>query len=467
MADLDDVALQYSYKHDTLFTLTVDGRSQGFERTATPYQQDPNKWLIPGADQNNQGRYMLRINTLDLYLWTKEDALQFLEGAKKTMVGPQLRILDTPPPPPASQDHTSSVVQNLENVAISDPSYAHRQSVSMSTKSRESPAASIATSQTGGQAPPPQEAPQAFAPMAYNPSAPAAPEPIAHREKTPPPPEAEHGTGLAAAAMQDQYHQQYAGPPGQAQGGFIPGPPPQQPYQMGPPPQQYSGQQLQQQPASFPPQNPRPGLIQRKPAATSAPQQAPVGSSPAPQQAPVGSSPTPSQQYAVSPSPNQQVYGQPTPPPPQQPYSGQFGAPPTQQQVQPSQYGQVQPQHQQFGSPLPSTTPQYGSYQQSPPPQQTTPSGYPQATLPPGMTAAGGYSQYQYQGQQPAQPVGGSNAYAVHQQSYQPTEAEALSHSQHNPGTGPSTQTSKLSSHADKLEKGVGRFLKKVEKKMG
>ena len=42
-----------------------------------------------------------------------------------------------------------------------------------------------------------------FAPMAYNPAAPPAPEPIAHREKTPPPPDAADGTGLAAAAAAD------------------------------------------------------------------------------------------------------------------------------------------------------------------------------------------------------------------------------------------------------------------------
>ena len=452
MVDLDEVFLQYSYKHDTLFTVTVDGRSQGFERSATPYQQDPNKWLIPGADQKNQGKYMLRIHTLDIYLWTKEDALQLLEGAKKTMLGPQLRILDTPAPLPASQEQMSSVVQNLEKVAITDPSYAHRQSVSMSTKSKESPTASIMTAHTGGQAAPASapEAVQGFAPLAYNPSAPAAPEPIAHREKTPPPPEAEHGTGLAAAAMQDQYHQQYTGPPGQPQGGFMSGPPPQQqPYQVGSPsPQQYPGQQLQQQPAAFSP-NPGPGLIQRKPTG-----------GPVPQQSPLGSSPAPGQQYATPPPPNQQAYGQPTPPPPQQPYAGQYGAPPPPQQALPSPYGQPQ---QQFGAPPPSATSPYSNFPQSPPPQQTTPAGYPQATLPPGMPAAGGYSQYQYQTQAQGQPVGTPDVYAVHQQPYRPTEAEALSHG----NAKPSAQSSKLSSHADKFEKGVGRFLKKVEKKIG
>lgn len=56
--------------------------------------------------------------------------------------------------------------------------------------------------------------PQA-APGAYNPAAPAAPEPVTYREKTPPPPDDGSGTGLQAAAKYDSVPQQpqYASTP--------------------------------------------------------------------------------------------------------------------------------------------------------------------------------------------------------------------------------------------------------------
>ena len=53
---------------------------------------------------------------------------------------------------------------------------------------------------------------------------PAAPEPIAHREKTPPPADAASGTGLAAAAMHEHGAQGYGPQPGYGspQGGYAP-----------------------------------------------------------------------------------------------------------------------------------------------------------------------------------------------------------------------------------------------------
>lgn len=77
----------------------------------------------------------------------------------------------------------------------------------------------------------PIDAPQPFVPMAYNPAAPAAPEPIAHREDTPPPPDDGHGTGLATAATHDNYghsqSQPWAGVPQPNQYGHYGSPPPQ------------------------------------------------------------------------------------------------------------------------------------------------------------------------------------------------------------------------------------------------
>jgi hypothetical protein len=53
--------------------------------------------------------------------------------------------------------------------------------------------------------------------------------------------------------------------------------------------------------------------------------------------------------------------------------------------------------------------------------------------------------------------------YSIHQQVYRPTETEA--NMKHNKPLKP--PRGKLEDRADKLEKGVGGFLKKLEKKIG
>lgn len=80
----------------------------------------------------------------------------------------------------------------------------------------------------------------------------------------------------------------------------------------------------------------------------------------------------------------------------------------------------------------------------------------------------GGYSNYSYE--QAAAPRQHRSAeYDVHSQVYRPTEAEANSHGQKyaqramkNPGQRPR----KLEDNAARLESGVNRFLKKLEKKL-
>lgn len=116
----------------------------------------------------------------------------------------------------------SSVVQQLENVAISDPQYGSANAPSFA------PPPNVAVPPPA----PPSEAPASFAPMAYNPAAPAAPETIQHREKTPPPDE-DPLNPLAVAVAYD-YHKQP----------FTPGMPPPSQFPPGgvtspglPPPQ--------------------------------------------------------------------------------------------------------------------------------------------------------------------------------------------------------------------------------------
>lgn len=75
----------------------------------------------------------------------------------------------------------------------------------------------------------------------------------------------------------------------------------------------------------------------------------------------------------------------------------------------------------------------------------------------------GGYAQYSYT-QQPSQTaIQPDQAYVVHQQAYRPTEAEAQAQL-HQPG--PPQNGGKLEQRVDRVEKGVGRFLKKLDKKM-
>jgi hypothetical protein len=68
---------------------------------------------------------MYRLHTVDIYFWTKEDAVQFLNGARRVLPQEQLTISDEPTTPPSHADDMSPVVQQLENVAITDPSYQH------------------------------------------------------------------------------------------------------------------------------------------------------------------------------------------------------------------------------------------------------------------------------------------------------------------------------------------------------
>lgn len=79
----------------------------------------------------------------------------------------------------------------------------------------------------------------------------------------------------------------------------------------------------------------------------------------------------------------------------------------------------------------------------------------------------GGYSNYIYE--QAPQRKTSANEYDVHSQLYRPTEAEAGSHHQKyaqqamkNPGQ----RGRKLEDGAARVESGVNRFLKKLEKKL-
>ncbi|KAJ5649493.1 uncharacterized protein N7484_003216 [Penicillium longicatenatum] len=427
---LDNVHISHSAQFPTLCTVTVDGYTGAPQQEASQYD-----WRLPSTDGQND---LIRLNTLDIYFWTLDDANQFLNSVSLVLANAQVET-DRDSAAEQSDQPLSSVVQQLENVAVSDPAYQNGQTPDsrFSPPSVAVPTAQAAPASLSFPPPPPSgpsaEQPQSHAqhpsfsqerdspvspitpeerqepenvapaPLPYNPAAPAAPEPIKHREKTPPPPE--DGTGLAAAAAAD------AGVP------YTP------PHQRGnsvgissfaPPPSSALGMQYNTTGYASPP--PSAGL-----AHSSTPIAGPGSSSAL--QSPV----LPSYQQSFM---NGQQFpgagGLSFAPPPQDPNAHLFG-----QQM-------------------------YNMPQQSPPQQ---------AHQPPV-----GFSNYSYDQSQP-QPVQRSGSeYDIHSQVYRPTQEEVRSHAQkhaHKAMKAPGERPHKIEDKAHKMEGGVNRFLKRLEKKLG
>jgi len=145
-----------------------------------PNQED---WHLPTFDPRNENKYHYKLHSLDIYFSTQQDALQFVNGVRRVLPPQHVEVLDEPAPPPLAHPAVSSVVQKLERVALSD-SQPIAQPVANGVPSFAPPPLSAVSAESG-------TPPQAFVPMAYNPAAPAAPEAIQHREKTPPPEDAD------------------------------------------------------------------------------------------------------------------------------------------------------------------------------------------------------------------------------------------------------------------------------------
>ncbi|KAF2132050.1 hypothetical protein P153DRAFT_310620 [Dothidotthia symphoricarpi CBS 119687] len=377
---LDSVKIQQTYKHPCLFTMTVDAFRNPSGSPASSPHQDPSQWHLPTLDAMNQNKYMYRLHTVDLYFWTPKDASMFLDSIRRVLQPHQLQIVSDPQATPPLFEHKvdamNPVIANLEKAAISQ---SHRKPSISTTQSFPGPPTAPSR-----MASPPAEN---YAPMAYNPAAPAAPEPIAHREKTPPPPDADNGTGLGAAAVHEHHNQQYSNP---LQASFAPQPT-SGPYTPGPPSSGYG--------FSGPP-NPS---VQRTNTA---------GSMPSPPQSPPSFAP-----------------------PPQ-------SAPPPQYEQQAPAHPSLQRHSTMPVAPLPS--PGFA-------PQQHY---QPVASPPPG-----GFSQYQYGST--SQQAQGANSHNMHQQLYRPSEQEANAHDHEST----SQPNSNIGKRVDKVEKGIGKFLKKLDKK--
>ncbi|UPX13496.1 uncharacterized protein EKO05_0004002 [Ascochyta rabiei] len=397
---LDGVKVEQSYKHPCLFSLTVDAfPGQHGSAGGTP-QQDMSQWHLPVPDPNNQGKYMYRLHTVDVYLWTANDASMFLDSLRRVMQPHQLHITTDPQavtPTSAHDDYKSDamspLIANLERAAISHQSRTPSLSTTQAFPGPPQafpgpPAGRASTASPTGE--------QGFAPMAYNPAAPAAPEPIAHREKTPPPLDGADGTGLAGAAVNDSQPQQYSHAlqtsfsPQAASGPYQPGPPASGHGFRGPP------------------------SVQRT---------HPSGSMPPGQSVPSFAGPPPS-------APPAESYGQPSSP-----------APPGVQR------------------PSSIAVQQYAGYGGSP--------GYAAGPPTPGLPSPGlqqpqhylGYGQHQYGST--AQQAPGTDAGDLHKQFYRPTEHEA-GVTNHYTASAPNSNMGK---RVVKVEKGVGRFLKKLDSK--
>merc|ERR1711977_773223 len=306
---LDAAHVQYSYKHSTLVTLTVDGTNS--QRNSPIDGQD---WHLPTFDPRNENKYMYKLHTLDIYFWLKEDAVLFVNGIRRVLPQHQITVQDEPIAPPPHPEDMSPVVQKLENVAITDPSYQHGQTRDSRTTTSGASAAPSFPGPPISATPQSQEAVN-FAPMAYNPAAPAAPEAIRHREKTPPP---EDGAAnpLVAAAASDQG--QIFGAPPFGQHGFSGGPQQhlqqqqqqQQSYFSNPPPPASAPPAPAPAPAQYPnqsPQNVQSPYAQHFQNSFAPPPTAPTGSSPyaQPPQAktisPPASAPPPPQPHVAPP----------------------------------------------------------------------------------------------------------------------------------------------------------------------
>lgn len=179
----------YSYRHSCMVTLTVGD---------TPGDQE---WHLPTFDPRNENKYHYKLHSLDIYFWTQNDALQFLNNIRRILPASQIDVQDEPG---TSSVAMSPIVQQLENTVLSDPIYSMPNAIPGPPPGAP-PGASPIDAPLSAASGHSSIAPAVFVPMAYNPAAPAAPEQHQAREKTPPPEEDTGNLNPLAAAMAVDY----------------------------------------------------------------------------------------------------------------------------------------------------------------------------------------------------------------------------------------------------------------------
>ncbi|EGD89574.1 hypothetical protein H112_03200 [Trichophyton rubrum D6] len=447
---LSSIHLRTSDTFPTLFTLTVDGCRNSMGVSPTTHGSTEHEWRLGWMNPADRSISYFRLHTLDLYFWTLDDAKQFLATVKRLLAPNQLENIQQIQPS-SQQAPMSAVVQNLEKVAISDPGYQQQQQhirpdvhsiknipppppppphptmqptppvipasvqvVTQPVSPIDDAASHASTTQEK------KEAPASYAPLAYNPAAPPAPEPIKPREVTPPPPDAAVGTGLSTPGM----GMTFAPPPT----GEIESPQPVQPHGVGnvsgsnPQPYTVPGVQGPYSPASssinqqsYTPGHPPPGGMSFGPPPTTAtiPPTAPPTTA-ASHRGSYGSTFAPPPQ-----DPNAHLYGQQS-----------FGPPPVNQYTQPlaQNHGHLTRRESQAS-----------------------------------QHSAGGYSyNYPQQQQQPQQQQPRPKDYFIHQQVYNPSGSDQTPTT----NTNEPAKYSKLGNGAIRMEKGVNKLFKKLENRI-
>lgn len=445
---MDSTKIRQSHKHPNLCTLIVDGYDSHDGGKVSAHQPE-HYWRLPNTDPRNEGKYLFRLHTLDIYFWKPEDAHTFMAAAKNILQAGQLEVLDAPSNPAPHEQVMSPVVRQLENVAIQDPAYRNGQTRNSRTTSfagASSPNDRVPQT-TAEQGTPKAQEPSNFQPLAYNPAAPAAPEPIKHREKTPPPIDAEEGTGLAGAAYRDHSasmspQSSLSRPPyGQAphsQVSSVVSLAPTAGYSNSMP--SVPGQRASSV-SSFPPPPPHSGRGSVSPY-TPTPSFAPP-----PQNSP----------HIVTEQSQQIVPSFSAPPQDHAPFYSTDTNPPESPATEILGDSYVSGVRQ----PLQHLHPQYANYN-------------PSATAEEKPAPIGGYSDYQYTQQQPHHHhhhhhhQSPSKEYDVHNQVYRPTLEEASKKkSSKTFSAAPSEPAGRLEQNTGKVDKKVNSFFKKLEKKIG
>ncbi|KAI5369972.1 hypothetical protein Slin15195_G008500 [Septoria linicola] len=425
---LQATSVKYNHLQPALLSFAIDGQAVSDHQT----------WHLPSYDLKNEQKYLYKIHSLDLYLWTEKDAATLL-GHLKSVLGPDRLTIQNAPatqsPHPEHRDSMSPVVQQLERTAIG------------STFPPRTTSVVSAQSVHGSTTPQLNHASPQAPPSVYNPAAPAAPEPVTYREKTPPPHDDGTGTGLQQAAKYESVpHTQYASTPNLYQSSAQTTP--QAAYFSGPP---------QQSRSTFPgppSQAPTPDV-----------QRAHSGSIPPP---PAQSPPVQARAPSFGPMATSTI-GPSSPPPNQASFrQSSFGPPVTQHatynpQAQHANY----PGSPGFGPqpPTPSAPPAYAGHT----PMQS-PAMPPAPATQPQQTPVGGYSIYSYTSTQQL-GVGQHNQHGaytgdLHAQAYRPTEAEQSTHFGEAPKVkrAQTSQDGSMQGKNSKLQDGVGKMEGKVGK---
>ena len=407
---LDSCTMRHSHKHQTLATISVNAYHPLPGATHSPPNHPGQYWKLPCPEPSNPRGHLQPLHAIDIYFWTSNDAENFINNVRRLLQYDQIELLDYPAR--TDQHEVSPLVQNLENIAVRD---------SPKPPDHLTPRAEVQTTAGQREASPLATTTQ-FQPLAYNPAAPAAPEPIKHREKTPPPPDAETGTGLASATYHDQHRVPLQTP--------LSSPP----YQMGAPGLGYAPHAGSPVPSAIASTTRIPSAVgDRTGSVTSLP--------PPPPTSPPSQAPSSSQALVPSVTASTQQ---------------------ATQQYDPNGQPMVSPTTQVLGSsyvtaphlPMQHVQPQYADYLGST--GHSTPG------------PAEGYSSHTYQ-QHQQQAHTGDN-YGIHGQLYRPTEEEAKRDPRYQSIASAATPTQpvgKVDKQTAKVDKGVNRFLKKIEKKIG